>query len=116
MDAEDLAKRIGAKIFSPPGDGNIIRFVYAGDRVSELLNAASEHTLLVTNLANRQLFRMAGLMEVPGICLLNGVSVGEEMVGFAVQNGTAVLVSPGGMFETCGRIYGCLKAECEKES
>ena len=113
MNLNDLAGRIGAKIFNPPGDGNTIESVYAGDRISELLNAASEKTLLVTNLANPQLFRIAALMEVPGICLLNGVETDEEMVNLAVTNGTAVLVSAAGMFETCGRIYRWLSSEGE---
>ena len=115
MNIEDLAERIGAKIFTPPGDRKSVRFIYAGDRISELLNAASEKTLLVTNLANPQLFRIAALMEVPGICLLNGVQITEEMVSLAVGNGTAVLVSRTGMFETCGRIYQCLVTEGEKD-
>jgi hypothetical protein len=119
MNIEDLAERIGAKIFSPQGepagDRKSVRSVYAGDRISELLNAASERTLLVTNLANHQLFRIAALMEVPGICLLNGVPVTEEMVSLAVGNGTAVLVSRADMFETCGRIYQCLVTEGDKD-
>ena len=111
MTVEQLAVHIGARIYKSPGDHRYIKKVYAGDRISELLNAASEDTLLVTNLVHPQLFRVAQLMEVPGICLLNGVSVGKEMLNLAVQNGTCVLVSYAGMFETCGRIWGCLVKE-----
>ena len=50
--------------------------IYAGDRVSDLLNEASSKTLLVTNLANLQMVRVAELMEVPGICFVDGVEPG----------------------------------------
>jgi hypothetical protein len=111
MNAEQLAVHIGARIFKSTGGCRNIRNVYAGDRISELLNAASEDTLLVTNLVHPQLFRVAQLMEVPGICLLNGVSVGKQMLNLAMQNGTCVLISYAGMFETCGKIWGCLVKE-----
>ena len=47
--------------------------IYAGDRVSDLLNEASDRTLLVTNLMSLQMIRVAELMDVPGICFVNGV-------------------------------------------
>lgn len=111
MDIQQLAANIGAKIYKNECSGSNINSVYAGDRISELLNAASGDTLLVTNLVHPQLFRLAQLMEVPGICLLNGVSVGKQMLNLAAQNGTCVLISYAGMFETCGRIYVCLGKE-----
>ncbi|MBN2323713.1 MAG: hypothetical protein JXQ30_08260 [Spirochaetes bacterium] len=111
MNVKQLAVHIGARIYSGPGKSRDIKSVYAGDRISELLSAASDDTLLVTNLIHPQLFRIAQLMEVPGICLLNGVSVEKQMVDLAVQNGTCVLVSYEGMYETCGRIWGCLLKE-----
>ena len=111
MNAEQLASHIGAKIIKDSGSGRRIEKVFAGDRVSELLNAASGDTLLVTNLVHPQLFRVAQLMEVPGICLLNGVNIGKKMLDLAVRSGTCVLISYEGMFETCGRIWECLKKE-----
>jgi len=111
---DELAARIGAHIFNVPceadsqGGRKPVQFVYAGDKVSELLNAAEEDTLLVTNLSNPQLFRIAELMDIPGICLVNGAQPPGEMLELALRNGTAILVSDEGLFETCGRIYGCL--------
>ena len=73
MKLDELARRIGAKCCTAgPADAQITR-IYAGDRVSDLLNEASSATLLVTNLANLQMVRVAELMEVPGICFVDGV-------------------------------------------
>lgn len=106
MRPEDLAGLIGARIVTPgtPG-GTEITKIYAGDRVSDLLNEASDKTLLVTNLASVQMLRVAELMDVPGICFVNGVEPDDEVVALARETGTLLMVSPDGVFETCGRIY-----------
>jgi redox-sensing transcriptional repressor len=105
MKLDDLARRIGARVLTPgPADARITR-IYAGDRVSDLLNEASSTTLLVTNLANLQMVRVAELMEVPGICFVDGVEPDQEVVELATRNHTMLMASPVGVFETCGLIY-----------
>jgi redox-sensing transcriptional repressor len=112
MKLEDLAHNIGARVITPgrPG-GTEIAKIYAGDRVSDLLNEASDQTLLVSNLASVQLLRVAELMDVPGICFVNDVEPDADVVDLARQNGTLLLVSPAGVFETCGLIYQVLSGE-----
>jgi len=112
MRLDELAERIGARIFQDrKTNDREIRHVYGGDKISDLLNAASGDTLIVTNLDNSQLFRIAEIMDVQGICLLNNVTVREELLESAAKHGTTVLISPGGMFETCGKIYECLRGK-----
>ena len=116
MKLDELARRIGAKVLTPgPADAQITR-IYAGDRVSDLLNEASSKTLLVTNLANLQMVRVAELMEVPGICFVDGVEPDREMVELADRNHTMLMVSPVGVFETCGLIYQLLAGGAERRS
>jgi redox-sensing transcriptional repressor len=112
MKLEDLAAGIGANIVTPgkPG-GTTVAKVYAGDRVSDLLNEASDKTLLVSNLASVQMLRVAELMDVPGICFVNGVEPDGEMIQLARDNDTLLMVSPQGVFETCGLIYQALDGE-----
>ena len=106
MSLKGLADKIGARILTPGlGDDAEITRIYAGDRVSDLLNEASDKTLLVTNLANQQMVRVAELMEVPGICFVDGIDPGQEIIDLAGENGTLLMVSPAGVFETCGLIY-----------
>lgn len=112
MKLKDLAKRIGARVITPGvGDDAEVTRIYAGDRVSDLLNEASDKTLLVTNLANLQMVRVAELMEVPGICFVDGIDPGQDIVSLATANGTLLMVSPLGVFETCGLIYQQLTAD-----
>jgi len=109
MKLDELAAKIGARILTPgPRGSEEVTRIYAGDRVSDLLNEASDKTLLVTNLANLQMVRVAELMEVPGICFVDGVDPGKEIIDLATENGTLLMVSPVGVFETCGLIYQLL--------
>ena len=112
MKLEELAASIGADVVTPgkPG-GTTVAKVYAGDRVSDLLNEASDKTLLVSNLASVQMLRVAELMDVPGICFVNGIEPDAEMIQLARDNDTLLMVSPQGVFETCGLIYQALDGE-----
>jgi hypothetical protein len=112
MKLEDLALNIGARVVTPGrAGGTEIAKIYAGDRVSDLLNVASDRTLLVSNLASVQMLRVAELMDVPGICFVNDVEPDADVVDLARENGTLLLVSPAGVFETCGLIYRYLSGE-----
>ncbi len=109
MKLEDLALNIGARVVTPgKAGGTQVARIYAGDRVSDLLNEATDRTLLVSNLASVQMLRVAELMDVPGICFVNGVEPTPDVVELAAASGTMLLVSPAGVFETCGLIYQSL--------
>jgi hypothetical protein len=112
MRLEQLAGRIGAKVYGPDaGPAVEIDQVYAGDRISDLLNAAGEHGLLISNLASAHLIRVAELMDIPGICLVSAQQPDEKMLAAAREHGTLLVVSPHSLFETCGRVYQCLAEE-----
>ncbi|MCX5682260.1 MAG: hypothetical protein NT049_01055 [Planctomycetota bacterium] len=111
MNIADLAAEIGATLVVPGRDGSEIDRVYAGDRVSDLLNHAGRETLMVSNLPGAQLVRLAELMDLPAFCLVDGNMPEPSAAASAQEHGTAVLVSSVGLFETCGRIYRCLQQE-----
>jgi redox-sensing transcriptional repressor len=106
LSLEELADRIGARIIvaGEQSKTNVTK-IYAGDRVSDLLHEASQRTLLVTKLANLQMLRVAELIDVPGICFVDGTDPSTEIVQLAQTNGTLLMVSPLGIFETCGLIF-----------
>ncbi len=115
MKLQELAQKIGAVVLTTGDAGErMVTKIYAGDRVSDLLNEASDQTLLVTNLVNLQMVRMAELMEVPGICFVDGIDPGSEVIELANKNGTLLMVSPLGVFETCGLIYHLLARESQE--
>ncbi|MCX7702575.1 MAG: hypothetical protein N2234_00510 [Planctomycetota bacterium] len=111
MKLRHLVQKIGAKVYCGADNNVEVERIYASDRVSDLLSEASDKTLLVTNLTGSQLLRAASLMDVPAICLLNGVSPETEMVKVASEKGIVLVVSPLGMFETCGQLYLCMAEE-----
>jgi hypothetical protein len=109
MKLDDLAKAISAEVLTQ-GRGVTVEEdqVYAGDRISDLLNAAGENVLLISNLASGHLLRVAELMDVPGICLVGRQHPDAAMLQTAKEHGTLLMVSPVGLFETCGRVYRSL--------
>jgi len=109
MRAYELALKIGARIltYSRPVDAEIDRF-YVGDKISELLARACEGMLVVSNTINPHIFRVAGLLDVPAICLLNNHAPEQEMLSASVENGTILMVSPMDMTETVARLCQCL--------
>lgn len=105
----EIAEALGARIVTQgPTSSVAIDRVYAGDRISDLLDRASPRTLLVTNLASRQLLRLADVMDVPAICFAGGRQPEAEVIDAANVRGTALLVSPVEVYETCGRLYRLL--------
>jgi len=111
MTAEELAARTGAKLLHPGLATRPIERVYAGDRMSDLLNHASDTTLVVTNLATSQLVRAAALMDLAGLCLVNDVAPEAALLEAAASSRTALMVSPLDLFATCGRLYECFCTE-----
>ena len=111
MTLQDLANRAGARLILPGKCpcGGIAR-VYAGDRMSDLLERAGPDTLLVTRLANPHLFRMAELMDVPAVCLALCEAPGPELLEAAKASGTALLASSADLEPVRARLERCLQA------
>ena len=107
-----LAEKVGAQVLTNRDKAahTEVERAYAGDRMSNLISEGSETTLLVTNLSNAMLPRVAELVDAAGLCLLNGLSPEPEVVSAAEERGIVLMVSPVGMFETCGHLYRCLES------
>jgi hypothetical protein len=50
-------------------------------------------------------------MDVPGICIAGGAEPAAGLAAAAAETGTAIVVSPEGLFETCGRLYARVHEE-----
>lgn len=117
LSLEQLAQQIGARIVVPGNQSStLVTKIYAGDRVSDLLHEASQKTLLVTKLANVQMVRVAELIDVPGICFVDDADPSEEILDLATDNGTLLMVSHLGIFETCGLIFHALSGQTLSEA
>jgi hypothetical protein len=106
MKLNELIRAIDARVLQPGMKGMTeIRRVFAGDKMSALLENSAPETLLVTSLANIQLACVAELMDCPGLCLVENVDPDPGLLEAAARGSTALLVSPFDMFETCGRLH-----------
>jgi biotin carboxylase len=76
MKVSELAARAGMQLISPSADAGMeVARVYAADTISEL-------------------------MDVPALCLVDGVQPGCELLEAARRAGAAVMVSPSGLVKT----------------
>jgi hypothetical protein len=102
MNVKELAGLMNARLhLGTCSENSKIARVHASDTMSDLIEHAASDTLLLTTLCNNQLIRVAELMDVPGICLVSGVEPQPELLERARATGTAILVSPDGLEETC---------------
>jgi len=117
MKLSELADKLGAQIVANverAGDAQVERF-HVSDRISDLLNFASDETLLVTGLVNMHLARVAELMDAPGICLLDGLAPDAPLLEAALRRGIVLMISESGCEETAGLLRACLHEEvCEE--
>ena len=101
MKVVELAARANMQLISPSANAGFeVSHVYAADTMSELIAHASSGTLLVTHLDNAQIARVAELMDVPAVCLVDGAQPGRELLEAAGRAGAAIMVSPSGLAQT----------------
>jgi hypothetical protein len=116
MRIQEIADKLAARILVQ-GDvarGEVVR-AWAGDRISDLLNQASNSTLVLTHAVSPHLVRVAELVDLAAVCVVGGQSPGEDFLAQARAVGLWVIVSQAGLFETCGRLYPLLvRPECER--
>jgi hypothetical protein len=106
MKLEELVVAIDARVLQPVSRRTTeIARVFAGDKMSALLEQAGPQTMLVTSLANTQLACVAGLMDCPVLCLVDGAEPDPNLLEAAARCETAVVVSALDMFEACGRLH-----------
>ena len=109
MEIQRIVEALGLKLETPiNSEKTHVSRVYASDCMSDILDHVDDTTLLVTNLSHAALVRVVELMDLPAICLLNGVEPEETMVSSAARHGATVMVASEPMFETCGRLYNLL--------
>jgi hypothetical protein len=111
MRVEWIAEKIEARVLAAgaPERAEVVR-AWAGDRISDLLNQASSATLVITHSLSPHLIRVAELVDLAAVCLVGNPEPDPEFLAGARSAGLWVLVAPGGLFETCGRLYPLLGA------
>jgi hypothetical protein len=85
------------------GGVRIVR-VAASNLVSDLLAQAGGASLLLSELRGLELVRIAGLFDVPAICLAGPQGVGDDLLRAAGAAGTVLLATPRDLAASCRRL------------
>lgn len=69
------------------------------------LRDADESELLITGLANMQIFHTANTLDLSAILIVRGKTIDEHMIKGAQMSNVSVFVTDYTMYEACGRLY-----------
>ena len=106
MNVSDLIKLIDGKLLNP--NANLTREVKGGcgaDLMSDVLASIQPEAVLLTGLCNPQVVRTAMMADIAAIILVRGKTPPRETIDLAIEEKIALISSPFGMFELCGRLY-----------
>lgn len=106
MIVKELIQLINGKLYNTSADLN--REVKGGcgaDLMSDVLASIQPEAVLLTGLCNPQVVRTAVMADVAAIILVRGKTPPPETIALAEEEGIALISSPFGMFELCGRLY-----------
>ncbi len=81
---------------------------FASDLMSDALchlRDADESELLITGLANMQIFHTANTLDLAAILIVRGKTIDEHLIQGAKMSDVSVFTTKYTMYETCGRLY-----------
>lgn len=106
MDVSQLISLVNGKLLNPGAD--LTREIKGGcgaDLMSDVLASIQPEAVLLTGLCNPQVIRTAQMSDVSAIVLVRGKNPPQETVDLANHEKIALISSPFGMFELCGRLF-----------
>ena len=106
MNVKELISLIDGHLYNDSAD--LTRDVLGGcgaDLMSDVLTSIQPEAVLLTGLCNPQVVRTSVMADVAAIILVRGKTPPHETIKLAEQERIALISSPFGMFELCGRLY-----------
>jgi hypothetical protein len=106
MDVNSLLQLVNGTLVNKNAD--LTRQINGGcgaDLMSDVLASVQPEAVLLTGLCNPQVIRTAQMADVAAIVLVRGKIPPRETVDLAIKERIALISSPYGMFEICGRLY-----------
>jgi hypothetical protein len=106
MDVNSLLQLVNGNLINKNAD--LSRQINGGcgaDLMSDVLASVQPEAVLLTGLCNPQVIRTAQMADVAAIVLVRGKVPPRETIALAIQERIALISSPFGMFELCGRLY-----------
>ncbi len=105
MTLDEIAGILGCEELVPARGEVEIEAVVASDGMSEILAFHRPHALMLTGLTNIQSVRTAVVADVSAIVYVRGKRPDGKVVELARKSAIPVLVTPLGMFDSCGLLY-----------
>ena len=106
MNVRDLIDLINGHLYNESAD--LSREILGGcgaDLMSDVLASIQPEAVLLTGLCNPQVVRTSVMADVAAIILVRGKTPPPETIALAEKERIALVSSPFGMFELCGRLY-----------
>jgi len=115
MNVRELVQLINGKLYNSSADlDREIKGGCGADLMSDVLASIQPEAVLLTGLCNPQVVRTAVMADVAAIILVRGKTPPPETINLAEEEGIALISSPFGMFELCGRLYAAGLASLER--
>src|SRR5512133_1236917 len=106
MNVRDLIRIIDGTLLTPSANLNReIKGGFGADLMSDVLASIQPEAVLLTGLCNPQVVRTAQMADVSAIVFVRGKMPPKETIDLAIEERIALITSPYGMFELCGRLY-----------
>lgn len=100
MTVDDFAKKNNLTVITMPEPNREIKGCYIGDLLSWVMSRAEEDDAWITIMSNANTVAVASLTNVACVILAENVSLEEDIIKTAKQNGINVLCSPLSSFGT----------------
>jgi predicted transcriptional regulator len=91
-----------------------IKGVCGADLMSDVLASIQPDAVLITGLCNPQVIRTAQMADVAAVVIIRGKKIPQETRDLAIREGVPVILTPLGMFESCGRLHDAGLPSLEK--
>ncbi len=106
MNVADVIKIVDGTLLNPTANTNrMVRGGCGADLMSDVLASIQPEAVLLTGLCNPQVVRTAQMADVALIVLVRGKIPQPETIRLAESEEIALITTPYGMFELCGRLY-----------
>ena len=79
---------------------------FAADLMSDVLAYAEHGGLLITGLSSAQSVHTAEIADLGAVVMVRGKRPADEVIAFAQRRGLPLLLTPHGMFDACGLLFG----------
>jgi xanthine dehydrogenase iron-sulfur cluster and FAD-binding subunit A len=106
MKVKELITSINGKLINETANlEREVKGAFAADLMSDVLASIHPDAVLLTGLCNPQVVRTAQMADISAIIFVRGKIPPQETIDLASEEGIALIGSPHGMYELCGRLY-----------